>query len=339
MNKQKYFPFAIVALALPLIILFQNCDGLNLEDSSSSNSRGAPDDFFVDPAAGEAYFANTLEPLMRNQCSSCHAIPRDGGTAPTILFNYDSMKSNILNGPSTTNNTMFNYTSGTEGNHPNQCFSGLNDTPCKEIIQWKLLEDPDTAVGGAGLVSQVFLTGRVVGWSVDSENENKKVNVMVFIDGPAGVGTPIGPFLADQQGAGGTYGGHYFDFNLPPQFADGQSHTLYAYGDEAVEENIFAQMPLEFTAFTPKQAGRNFYNSNLAGTITASCSRCHGWTYDSAYSRLLSPAPFLGGSAANNNFLIQASGGNGHRGGNFCSGGINSGLCADIQSWWQLEVD
>ena len=68
------------------------------------------------------------------------------------------------------------------------------------------------------------------------------------------------------------------------------------------------------------------------------CNGCHGdssHTYEARWGTLIQPPPHLGGTATNNS-LIQKASGNNHAGGDRC-GGINGGVCAKIQAWWQAE--
>ena len=73
------------------------------------------------------------------------------------------------------------------------------------------------------------------GWSLDPDIPSQSAIIHFYVDGPAGVGTYIGDILADiprpdvnQQT--GYPGNHGFRFSIPPQYRDGQNHTLYAYG-------------------------------------------------------------------------------------------------------------
>ena len=89
--------------------------------------------------------------------------------------------------------------------------------------------------GPTGWHDSIDSDGVSLGWSVDPDIPAQPVIIHFYVDGPAGVGTYIGDILADvprpdvnQQT--GYPGNHGFRYVIPPQYRDGQNHTLYAYG-------------------------------------------------------------------------------------------------------------
>ena len=74
-----------------------------------------------------------------------------------------------------------------------------------------------------------------VGWTCDHDDFSQALQVQLYANGPAGVGTLLGTVTANQAreaavgGACGGYAGHGFSFTTPPSLKDGQPHSLYAY--------------------------------------------------------------------------------------------------------------
>lgn len=72
------------------------------------------------------------------------------------------------------------------------------------------------------------------GWSFDPDNPSVSNDVHIYIDGPAGSGTGFAITASqprpDVNQAYGISGDHGYSFQIPPQYADGQQHAVYAYG-------------------------------------------------------------------------------------------------------------
>ncbi len=77
--------------------------------------------------------------------------------------------------------------------------------------------------------------GHISGWSYDPDNPSASNQVHIYINGPAGTGTFLASVTADQprpdvNQALGIAGNHGFSFQVPLQYADGQTHAVYAHG-------------------------------------------------------------------------------------------------------------
>ncbi len=187
-------------------------------------------------------------------------------------------------------------------------------------------------------IQLVSKSGAVWGYAMDAVNTGSTIKVIFYVDGPAGSGQYAGETQANVTSYGPS-AGHFFSFQLPPQFADG-AHVLYAYGHEAKPEFILSPSSFNYEAYTPK--AQNVFDAQIRNFVQTSCASCHGtfWTYSSLFNGpLLNPMPGSGGSATNNLFIRKMSGQTSHGGGTFCSGGANSGICAEIQRWWNAEFN
>jgi len=179
--------------------------------------------------------------------------------------------------------------------------------------------------------------GKAYGYAQNSRDKAKQIKVLFYVNAPVGTGTYVGEATANGNSPG-TYTGHYFSFQIPAEFANGKSQKLYVYGVSAKPENLILPSPMTFASYTPKAEA--YFNQNIALTTGADCARCHGWSYRSLYfGPLINPTPFGGGTATNNRLIRKVGGLEGHGGGNFCPGGIDTGICANLQAWWHAEFD
>ena len=186
----------------------------------------------------------------------------------------------------------------------------------------------------AAKIEYVTTEGKVSGYAMDSKSPNAVLKVVFYIGGDFTTGTFAGEIIAKDKLAG-QYSGHYFTHQLPASYGDGKSQFLYAYALTAKPEYGMSPGRLDFIFYAPK--AEDFFNANINPHLSQ-CTRCHNWTYRTMmYGPLTIPTPAAGGSQTNNKFLRKMSGIEGHAGGNFCSGGSNSGFCSDIQSWWRAE--
>lgn len=344
----------ILVCCIPIVLSYQNCAPLPQTSANNNNSGiygnggdGSPGTGIGGTdvndqsqlSEGQRYFVEKLIPLFeqQTQCFSCHSAPRFGGTAPLSIYNYNQMIFKLATGNSTIDNDLMNKVqanvSHTGGN---RCLLGLGESPCKDLIEWRQIEFPLDVEGINGAITNISITGRVTGWIYDAQQSNTIFDAHIYADGPVGVGTLLATVPANEIGPGGLTAGHYFFYTLPASFANGQPHDLYVYGDQAISDNLLPGMPYNSTAYTPTAAGRNFYDATLGPQLASSCTGCHDNSYEGRYPSLVSPSPFSGGSASNNDLVIKASGGASHGGGSFCNG-VGNGLCADIQQWWNLE--
>lgn len=341
--KSKYWMGLLGSLAIVgvTMALFTNCQPI-AEDTRSSNSdlpSGSGGTPGVTGETGLSRFTNVVSPALTTNCGSCHALPFQGGTAPITIFNYTFMRGLIAQGPTATNNPLYNKMRNrvAHGANSDQCFGDLNGSvsPCKEVVAWSLLEFPLATDGIAGGLGKFDLLGRMQGFAIDPDNLNLAIPVLVYVNGPVGTGQLLSTVTANLQGLGTVENGHYFRFDIPANMRDGVNRNYYFYGISAVAANLLPGSPLAGTAYQQNQAGRDFYNANLAPRLNA-CTRCHQVTYDVHWFQLGDPTPGLG-SATNNLLINMMNGQNGHSGGSFCGGNKNNQPCATVQQWWNLE--
>lgn len=108
---------------------------------------------------------------------------------------------------------------------------------------------------------------RVAGWSLDPDWSDRPVQIHFYVDGPAGSGTFAGhtftrlprPDVINYfRTEGFEYSGyHGFSFNLPARWADGASHTVYAYAIGMTSSTSGGSNPL---------IGSKSFRANSAGT-------------------------------------------------------------------------
>lgn len=184
-------------------------------------------------------------------------------------------------------------------------------------------------------LQSVSSLGEVWGYAYDPQNKSGSLKIIFYVDGPVGVGQYAGETQANVQSVGPN-AGHFFSFKLPARFADSRTRYVVAYAVEARAEYTLYPGAIQFKAFTPKAQG--FYNTNIAGTIQNSCTRCHSWNYMQLFAGpLIRPQPGGGGTATNNNLINRMV--SGHNGLNLCSGNVNTGFCQQLQNWWREEFN
>lgn len=325
-------------------------DSGSADDGSDAGSDGATDDDVDDDGGNDEigglnFFEKTVLPVFQAQCVSCHTDPGlpSSMPAPFTIYSYNLMKAKLGGTTAKDNpliNKMMNKTTHSGGD---RCAGGVSASPCKEVSQWWDLEfggsDGDGGGSAAGLTGRIFEVtplGKIIGWAYDVDDTTKHIDVVFYIDGPPGSGTKIGPTIANRGGAdNNTPGDHAFLFDVPTQFRDKKKHTIRAYAVVDGVEIALGSESYEFTAYALSEAGRNFYNQNVANQVSG-CGGCHVLSYEQHFYALVSPAPSAGGSATNNVLINKAGTRNGtsHGGGNRCGGGQP---CTVFQQWWQIE--
>jgi hypothetical protein len=161
--------------------------------------------------------------------------------------------------------------------------------------------------------------------------------VNIYSGGAVGAGgVVVGSTVANLPGDGVQQNGHYFNFQLPPNYADGVSRQLYFDGGAAAAATLFPGMPRATTAYTPRAAGQLYFTNTVRPQLQT-CVGCHGdLDYQTRYANLINPLPANGGTAANNELVTKMMGGGAHGGGNQC-GGANAARCNAVRQWWALE--
>lgn len=209
--------------------------------------------------------------------------------------------------------------------------------PDSESAEGELLSI--VGVEGYGELTTVSKEGLVTGWAMDHSSDSKKVTVSFYSGNPDGGGKRIGAIVATGFGANTKYNGHYFSYQLPREFSDGQVRTLWVYAGEIKNANIIKYGIKPYQSYSPNPEGMAFFQSKVQPLLAADCSECHATTtYTTFYYALFHPSPFESGTKINNN-LINSASGSGHQGGNRCPGGKNSSPCLEMQQWWDIEFN
>ena len=339
MIKKSFSLITLLFLIVSTLIVFQNCQPMTTTEGGNNSSSTLPDPPFSG-SVGEQYFIDTIRPLFKAQCVSCHAEPRLvlGTPGSLAIYNYTPMRALLTSGVASAlaNNLIRKVTSAEPHLGGNTCTQGITaaDPICGKLITWYQKEFPTSEAGLAGTVTSVSFNGTVNGWALDPLAPANKVRVYFYIDGPAGTGTLLGNVLADMTDLG-PYGSHYFAFQIPDAMINNKTHQLYVYLGSVTAANLAPGTPMSYAAYKRTAEGNSYFASNIQPTITANCNACHAFTIDSGYANMSSPLPLQGGTPTNNNFITNARGSSHPFNG--CPGGINSGLCSAIQQWWTIE--
>lgn len=111
--------------------------------------------------------------------------------------------------------------------------------------------------------------GEAIGWSKDTDLPNEPIIIHFYLDGPSGQGgTFIGETLANLPRTDPNQNGHGFNYFIPAQYRDGNTHSLYAYGlDQTGGQHSlltgspkFFNLQNDFTISNPRVSG------DLSGT-------------------------------------------------------------------------
>jgi hypothetical protein len=188
--------------------------------------------------------------------------------------------------------------------------------------------------GIIGAVEQINASGKLTGWVSVEADPSLTVMVSVVIDGVA----LAEDISANVDGFDNNIAGpHAFAFEIAPALRDDKEHSLKLI---AKYQEMALEFPEQkFKVAPPAQNGQNFFLSNLQQNLQNRCGGCHPVNYQQQFASLSLPLPANGGTALNNELINMASGRNGnanHPGGNIC-GNKNSGVCAQMQQWWNAE--
>lgn len=292
---------------------------------------------------GEQAFNTQVLPVYRKLCVSCHADPRQPAEvrAPLSIYSYQSMKVLLDVGAAPEDNKLWNRVRNIEPHTGgDRCQDGKTQSPCKEMIDWWIVEKgpPPAGVGQVGRITDVTSLGRVYGFAFDPQNSGVFVQVNFYVDGPKGTGTAIGSTIANKPGDDGNQpGDHSFSLDLPEAYRNGKAREIFAYALIGNEEKPLSSVGYKYTAYSFTQAGRDFYNANVQGRM-GGCGGCHTISYEQQFYSMIAPSPAKGGTATNNQLINKAAQTNGasHGGGQSC-GNANASPCAEFQRWWQVE--
>ena len=199
-----------------------------------------------------------------------------------------------------------------------------------------------SAYKGFGDVNALSLLGRVIGFAVNPAAPTDTVDFAIFAGGDNLTGTQIARGAASLPGFDYDYpGDHRFEATIPTTYRNGKRQVISVY---AVVNGSFILLNPNATVYfgyTPTDAGKAYYETNVMPLLNASCNGCHNGSinYETNFGWLMSPGKHEGATRANNKMLNKpgTANGTGHGGGNRCNNDINSGLCARIQQWWTIE--
>jgi hypothetical protein len=128
-----------------------------------------------------------------------------------------------------------------------------------------------------GYFDRVRDDGVADGWTLDPDNQNASNTVHIYIDGQH-VGTTTANLSRPDVNQQGYQGNHGFEYNIPPQFRDGNQHSLVAYGLDLTNgqpattligsPKTFTLGPVvESTVFVPLTSNQLSINNNAGGGL------------------------------------------------------------------------
>jgi hypothetical protein len=99
---------------------------------------------------------------------------------------------------------------------------------CALIVETASTASASPAITGA--LEGIDQNGIASGWAQDSGTPSLSIQVHLYLDGPAGSGTPLAAVAANVARTEPISGPHGFRFPIPSKYWDGTPHTLYVYG-------------------------------------------------------------------------------------------------------------
>ncbi len=331
----------IVLSVILIAVSFNNCGEMQSVQKGATNNGSGNGPLPATPTNGPSYFSQIVKSKFTQKCSACHVEGFPNSMGPVTIYDYATMKTKLMSGSSATNNGLIdkvrNLVSHTGGN---QCPGGINDTPCKEISAWWVLENggstnppPNNGLAIRGGIEYNSVNGLLSGFAADPARLNDIATVTFYIDGAKGVGTMIGSVSANLSSFDPNYPNRAFNFQLPNMYLDGRSHNIYAYG----RTNAVAEILLLNTYFVSISYAKsaNWSNSAVANNIRNTCNSCHDLDMQTAYDMVANPLKAKGGTSTNNDLYRFASNAGGvHGGGNVCN---RNNVCQSIPSYWTQE--
>ena len=199
-----------------------------------------------------------------------------------------------------------------------------------------------------GIISFDQTTGQITGNAYVTSNPSNStsgITVSFYINGPSGTGALLATLPANQQViSGGYYNG--FIYQPASAYVDSTPRKLYAYMNVpgSSTPTLIGGAAIDYFG-GPDAKGLAYFNANVAPLISGStaCKNCHNngaggvsWAnYYTTRQMLAEPTPLSGGTATNNSFYMNISGGLNHPGGNQCNSIAN--LCAKVSAWWATD--
>lgn len=336
-GKSKLSLLSSCTIVFLLLLCFNNCAPLGtplggLGDSSLSSAGST---------LAKSTFASSVQPALQTACNSCHSA---AGTASDSIYTYAFAKSFAMNGPTSINNALINKINGTTAHVGGTLCANMTVSPCKEIKQWIVIENPMKSTIPVGMVQSVSNTGAVRGWAIDPLNPTTTITVSIYGNTSFASGGTLTMTVPANGNGSAPYSGHYFTAQLPPSMVDATQRNIYVYAGSTSPDALFIASPTTYKAYGPTPEGQTYYSGTLTGGANklAACAACHDgsvaapFTYATAFNFLSTPFPDKGGTNLNNSFINNALGKNGHPGGVRCA---NAGVepCLSIKMWWDIE--
>ncbi len=359
----------ISRLTLPLILLLSACgviiDGLNPANTTTTT----PQDTSVIEVDPQDTFDRNVVPILKTSftCAGCHSLPKDGGNSNLKPYSYSFMRGLLVSGPvsvsrTTLDNGVMRYLMGQEPSHAGSgtycTLANLDDSPCKEVMQWAEQEglkvadlELPTGSGGSpatfGRVIGAGYDGVIFGWAADPDAPTTAMTVEFYSGGPRGTGTLVGTTTANLFNFTPEKAGNVaYRYTLPDALRNRTARSIYIYGRDvntAGEYHELTGSPVNIVAYIPRTASTNYWTANIVPYVTGRCTGCHSVTefqYDAAFqSYMLEVPPHLGGTATSNRFYKKMMGLESHRGGSPCGGNANASPCNFLTSTWTQEFN
>lgn len=133
---------------------------------------------------------------------------------------------------------------------------------------------PGVGQSPRGRFETITSEGVAVGWAYDPGEAARSIQVHFYIDGPAGSGTfgcavDASMPRADINAQQSIPGDHGFACQLPSQFADGNSHEVYAYGIDVTgnPNALLSNSPLTLLFNAPRERVEEFGTRDRADRV------------------------------------------------------------------------
>lgn len=164
-------------------------------------------------------------------------------------------------------------------------------TLCVFISATLLLTMNASATEPMGYIDGVW-DGLVHGWAYDPDEPSSQIEVHLYFDDPSGSGWgPYGVttniYRPDVNAVKGITGNHGFQYPVPENFKDGNTHTVYGYGINTrggSDPELF-NSPARFTVTSPVDTPADLSYRGDTGTYSFTLNRVQGGDYKVAIER------------------------------------------------------